>query len=410
VASDPICFVGKCNEYYSLEDDEFVEVSVNNVVFYNNKHVSIDKKSNKLAKHECGFGKQDYPHYMLKEICEVPTVLNRIVDAYRDSCVFEKFSSDFIGSFKKVAIIGCGTAYHAGLMGERYLEKFARLECRTYIASEFRYANHIIDKETLCIFVSQSGETADTLACAEIAKASGATCVALTNVLYSSLAKMVDIILPVCAGPEIAVASTKAYSAQITIFYLLAKHIEKILKGSSVDILFDIQLLAKKYPNPLEYNLEDLVTELLDIKDCFFIGRDLDYVTVTEGSLKLKEITYINSSAYPSGELKHGFLALVENETNVFVLATQKDLLDKTFNGASEAHARGGKIILLTQLDLPEEKLTVVHKLIKLPKFSEELMPIVSVGVFQILSYLVSVKKGLNPDQPRNLAKSVTVE
>lgn len=410
VASDPICFAGKCDEYYSLEDNEFAKLSVNNVQFYNNKHISIDKKSIKLTNHEMNLGKKNYPHYMLKEIYEVPTVLNRIVGVYRDNCVLDKFTLDFVKSFRKIVIIGCGTAYHAGLMGERFLEKFAGLECRTFVASEFRYANHIIDKNTLCIFVSQSGETADTLACAEIAKASGATCVGLTNVLYSSLAKMVDIILPVCAGPEIAVASTKAYSAQIAIFYMLAKHIEKLRNGSSVDILFEIEVLSGKYPNPMEYDLDDLVDELVSVKDAFFIGRDLDYITATEGSLKLKEITYINSSAYPSGELKHGFLALVENGTHLFVLATQKDLLDKTLNGASEGHARGGKIILITQLDLPEEKLSQVYKLIKLPKFTEDLMPIVAVGVFQILSYLVSVKKGINPDQPRNLAKSVTVE
>lgn len=410
VASDPICFVGKTTNYYSLKDDEYCEVSVNNIKFYDNKHDVVDKNTIEMTDFEKNHGKKNYDHYMLKEICEVPLVLDRIVRTYKDNKVLEKFNLDFMSRYNKIAIIGCGTAYHAGLMGERLIEKYARLECRTYIASEFRYSNPIIDKNTLCIFVSQSGETADTLACVEIAKECGATTIALTNVLYSSLAKMVDIIMPVCAGPEIAVASTKAYSAQITIFYMLSKHLQNIYFNKSNNPYVSIENLAKNFPDVLEYHLESLVEELKEVRDAFFIGRDLDYINVTEGSLKLKEITYINSSAYPSGELKHGFLALVENGTHLFVLATEKDLLDKTLNGANEAYSRGAKIILVTQLDLPEEKLSSVYKLIKLKNFDDELMPIVSISVFQILSYLVSIKKGLNPDQPRNLAKSVTVE
>lgn len=410
VASDPICFVGKCEEYYSLSDFEYCSVNVENITFYDNNYNIIDKNTAKLTMLNIDFNKRDYLHYMLKEIEEVPLVLKRIVDAYRDNNTFNKFNKEFISKYNNIVFIGCGTAYHAGLMGAKFMEKYARLKSATHIASEFRYCNPIIDKNTLCIFISQSGETADTLACVELAKSLGATTIALTNVLYSTIAKCVDFVLPVCAGPEIAVASTKAYSAMITILYMLSRHLQNILTKKSLDYMSQILKLSQNYPNVNNYNLDDLVDELTTVSHAFFIGRNLDYITTEEGSLKLKEITYINSSAYPSGELKHGFLALIENGTHLFVLATEKELLNKTLNGSNEAYSRGAKIILVTQYDLPKEKLAGIYKVIKLPKFDEDIMPIVAVSVFQILSYKVSVAKGVNPDQPRNLAKSVTVE
>ena len=410
VASDPICFVGKSKEYYSMQDNEYCIVSDKSIVFYDNNYKEIDKYTIKLTDFEMNYGKKDYEYYMLKEIEEVPVVLKRIVNTYRDNDVFSKFSKDFIERFNNIVLIGCGTAYHAGLMGNKFIEKYARLKCSTYIASEFRYSNPIIDKNTLCIFISQSGETADTLACVELAKSKGALTIALTNVLYSTIAKNVDIVLPVCAGPEIAVASTKAYSAMITILYMLSRYLENVLYKSNIDYTTQIVNLSQNYPNVNKYNCEDLVDELSLVSQAFFIGRNLDYITAEEGSLKLKEITYINSSAYPSGELKHGFLALIENGTHLFVLATEKELLDKTLNGSNEACSRGAKIILVTQFDLPKEKLAGIYRHIKLPNFDEDIMPIVAISLFQILSYRVSVKKGLNPDQPRNLAKSVTVE
>ena len=295
-------------------------------------------------------------------------------------------------------------------MGEKYIEKFSRFNARAFVASEFRYSNPIIDSHTLAIFVSQSGETADTLAAEELARSMGATTIALTNVLYSSLAKKVDIVLPVCAGHEIAVASTKAYNAQITIMYMFSKHLENILNNNSFNYLDQIEKFSKQLKLPQIIELQKVVEDIVKEHSSFFIGRDMDYVTSEEASLKLKEITYINSTAYPSGELKHGFLALVEKDTPLFVIATEKELLDKTLNAAHEAYARGAKIILITQLDIEKEKCEFVHNLIKLQKFEEEIMPIVSIIVFQLISYYVSIEKGNNPDQPRNLAKSVTVE
>ncbi|MBQ7880273.1 MAG: glutamine--fructose-6-phosphate transaminase (isomerizing) [Clostridia bacterium] len=410
VASDPICFVDKANEYYTLEDDEFCKVSLNCVEFYDINGNNIAKSTIDMKDFEQFKGKEQYPHFMLKEINETPTVLNRIMKTYRDSLGFGKITKEVMQDINKIVIVGCGTAYHAGLMGAKYIEKFVRIECNIYIASEFIYSNPIIDKRTLCIFVSQSGETADTLSAQELAKSKGALTVGLTNVLYSVLAKKVDIVLPVCAGPEIAVASTKAYTAQITILYMLARYLQNIKFNSLFDYIAQIDTLANLFTLPNLQPIQDLSKELVNQKSSFFIGKGFDYVSAEEASLKLKEITYINSSAHPAGELKHGFLALIEDGSYLFVIATDEALLDKTLNSAHEAFARGAKVVLITQLDVDTSKTNFVYKVLQQPKFDDELMPIVSIITFQLLSYYTSVAKGINPDQPRNLAKSVTVE
>lgn len=410
VASDPICFNNKVTQYYMLEEDEFCDASKDGIYFYNNKHEKIAKNLVDMDEIDELIGKQDYPHFMLKEINEIPSVLRRIVKIYRDSDAMLKFDKDMISRYNKIVLIGCGTAYHVALMGAKYIEKYARIDARAFIASEFRYTNPLIDEKTLCIFVSQSGETADTIAAEELARSKGATTIALTNVLYSTLAKKVDIVLPVCAGHEIAVASTKAYNAQVAIMYMFSRQLYNVLNSDNFDYLTQLENLAKTITLPDEKNLICIAEDLLNETMSFFIGRDLDYITSEEASLKLKEITYINSSAYPSGELKHGFLALIEKGTPLFVIATEKDLLDKTLNGAHEAYARGAKVILVTQLDIEAEKSKFVNNIIKLPQYEEDLLPIVSIIIFQLISYYVSVLKGNNPDQPRNLAKSVTVE
>ncbi len=410
VASDPICFAGKATEYFELNDDEFCQANLNKIEFYDNTHTKIEKNTNEMQCFQNFNGKGNFSHFMLKEIYETPIVLDRIVKTYIDNNCLEKISNKLIKNINKIAIIGCGTAYHAGMMGAKYIEKLARIDCRAYVASEFRYSNPLIDNRTLCIFVSQSGETADTLAALELANSKGATTIGLTNVLYSVLAKNVDIVLPVCAGPEIAVASTKAYTAQITILYMLARHIQNMATNKKFDYISQIKHLSKNLQIPPLEIMEDVADELIKVGSAFYIGRDIDYVTAEESSLKLKEISYINSSAYPAGELKHGFLALIEEGTHLFVIATNQELLDKTLNGAHEAFARGAKVILVTQLDISSDKIDFVYKVIRLPKFEQELMPIATIPTFQLLSYLTSIKKQINPDQPRNLAKSVTVE
>jgi len=410
VASDPICFVNKSKEYYCLNEDEFCQVSTTNIVFYDKNKNEIVKNKVELNGIEENFGKQDFDHFMLKEINEIPSVLSRIVKTYSDNNVFEKINSETVKNINKIIIIGCGTAYHAALMGAKYIEKLARIETTAYVASEFRYTNPIIDDHTLCIFVSQSGETADTLAAQSLVKSRGCRSIALTNVLYSSLAKQVDIIFPVCAGPEIAVASTKAYNAQITVLYMFAKHLQNIKFNMNENYNAQISKLAENLQLPNDEQIKKLARDLVGVNKAFFIGRDRDYITSEEASLKLKEITYINSSAYPSGELKHGFLALIDEGTYLFVIATEKDLLDKTLNGAHEAYARGAKVVLATQLAVDNSKFDFVHKTFKLQNFDEDLMPIVAIITFQMISYYTSIFKEINPDQPRNLAKSVTVE
>ncbi len=336
-------------------------------------------------------------------------VVNNIINIYSNNNVFNKLNISDLLNVKKFILIGCGTAYHAGLMGARFIEKYSRISASAHIASEFRYSNPIIDKDTVAIFVSQSGETADTLGALEIVKANGIKTIALTNVLYSTLAQNVDHIFPVCAGPELAVASTKAYTAQISILYLFAKYLENIKSNTEKNSLKLLKEFTQIHDNYFK-EIDTLSSDLQKASNVFFIGRDLDYITTEEASLKLKEITYINSSAYPSGELKHGFLALVDSDTIVFVLATQEELLDKTLNGAHEVSARGGKIVMVSNLDISEEKLQDVYINIKIDKTHQDLSPMTSIKFFQWLAYHTSIKKGINPDKPRNLAKSVTVE
>lgn len=422
VASDAICFVGKTDEYYTLEDNEYCKAELNNIVFYNKNGEKIKKKPQKIKNFEISNSKESYQHFMLKEIMEVPTVLKRIVTSYKECNIFDKYNKKFISRFNKTALIGCGTAFHACKMGAKYLTGFARVNASAHAASEYRYSNPLIDKNTLCILVSQSGETADTLAVCEMANENGATTIALTNVLYSTLAHKAKFVLPVCAGTEIAVASTKAYSAQISILYMFAKHLQNILFNKKNDYMSDILALSDNISIPTEEELSPIVNELIcankpltkkqpqSVKHVFFIGRNLDYVTALEASLKLKEITYIFSVEHPAGELKHGFLALIDNNSILFAIATNASLLDKTLNGAFEAQSRGAKVIFVTQFDLPKEVTNKFFKCVKLNSQKEELMPISSISFFQMLAYLTSVKKGLNPDQPRNLAKSVTVE
>lgn len=409
IASDPICFASKVDEYYSLDDDIFCIATAKKLEFYDNKSKKINLEPIKTSNINSYTDKQDYHYFMEKEIHETPQVLKNIVKIYKNNNIFSKFDENFIKKYNKVIFIGCGTAYHAGLMGTEYLRTYARIDAHCYIASEYRYSNPIVDKNTLCILVSQSGETADTLACCELIKKLGGTTIALTNVLYSSLAKNTDYILPVCAGCEIAVASTKAYIAQISVIYMFALHLQNLLQKKNNKIFKNIIFLSQKIAIPTKKTLNKAIVSIKKSKKVFFIGRNYDYVTICEAGLKLKEITYINTAEHAAGELKHGFLSLVDENSVVFVLATQKHVLDKTLNGANEALSRGAKIILFTQFDLPKEQ-TINFTIIKLQKFDEDIMPISCIIYFQMLAYLTSISKGLNPDQPRNLAKSVTVE
>jgi glucosamine--fructose-6-phosphate aminotransferase (isomerizing) len=261
---------------------------------------SIDKNKTILHYSDISINNQDHPHHMLKEIEETHNSLNNIIDTYLRNNPFNNITHDILKDISDIAIIGCGTAYHAGLMGARYIENFAKINTRVYVASEFRYMDPIITSRTLCIFVSQSGETADTIAAQELASQKGSLTIAITNVPYSTLANIVDIVLPTCAGREIAVASTKAYTSQITILYMFARFLENIKYNKSTDYISDIKNLSLAIKSFNMQNIIDISKEIQDKENIFFIGRDYDYVTSLEASLKLKEITYINCNAYPS--------------------------------------------------------------------------------------------------------------
>ena len=405
VASDPVCFADKSKYYYSLNDDEFCRVQIGNIEFFDKYGNRIEKEKEVVDIQNFSNDKDGYEHYMIKEIMEEGEVIKRVRKSY-SSGILNQFDRNFVNSIEKVVFIGCGTAYHVGLMGARFIEKYVKIDTRCEFASEFRYSNPIIKKNTLYILVSQSGETADTLAANELIKKNGGKRLALTNVLHSTLAKNVDFCLPVCAGVETAVASTKAYVAQIMILYILARHFEEMKYDKKIDYIKEIFDVEKYILNNNFSIIDDFAKAIAKANNVFYIGRDLDYISSLEASLKLKEVTYIYSSAYPSGELKHGFLALVDSNTYIIVIATNKDLIDKTLNGASEASARGGKIILVT----PYFENYKNYPLIKLPDINNDLMACLVARDLQYLAYKVSIIKGINPDKPRNLAKSVTVE
>lgn len=404
VASDPICFVGIAKEYYEFIDGDFAHIDENGIKFYSGKK-EIAKSKVKMDETYEDFSCKNFEHFMLKEIYEEPEALKRQVEFYKNNDVFGKFSKDFMSKYNEVVFIGCGTAYHASLFGANCFRKQLGIKASAEMASEFIYSKPVfVNKNMLFIFVSQSGETADTLMAEKMAREGGATTIALTNVLYSSLAKRTNFVLPVCAGPEIAVASTKAYVCQLSALYMFSSHLRN-QNGDKIDYFADVLRLSKKALNFDMGQLENLAKDIKDATTPIFIGKDLDYITAMEASLKLKEVSYINATNYASGELKHGFLALVDDKTPLFVFCTQKDISGKSINASHEAMARGARQILITNIKQTEEK-----DVIFIDEENELTASILAIIPLQYLSYHVSIVKGINPDKPRNLAKSVTVE
>lgn len=404
IASDPICFVGVADDYYEFTDNDFAHVTKNGIEFYNGKE-KITKNRTKLDDCFENFSDGGFEHFMLKEIYEEPEALKRQVKFYKEHAVFDKFDKDFMSKFDEVVFIGCGTAYHAALFGANYFRKQLLVKAHAEVASEFIYSKPIFaDEKMLFVLVSQSGETADTLMAAKIAKEGGATTIALTNVMYSSLAKKTDYVLPVCAGPEIAVASTKAYVCQLSSLYMFSSHL-KNLAGGNINYYDDILRVSKKALAFDMKQIDKIAEEIKDKDTPLFIGKDLDFTTAMEASLKLKEVSYINATNYSSGELKHGFLALVEEGTPLFVFCTQSDVYSKSINAAHEAMSRGAKQYLITNIKQESN-----DNVINIDESNELVASILAIIPMQYLAYKVSTSKGINPDKPRNLAKSVTVE
>ncbi|MCR4949714.1 MAG: glutamine--fructose-6-phosphate transaminase (isomerizing) [Solobacterium sp.] len=361
--------------------------------------------------------KGGYDTFMEKEIYDQPvaireTLRGRLADK---AIVLPELEAvrGRLQNIRNVIWIACGTAYHACVFGQMILNKLVPVNSIAIPASEFRYGSWRADKETCCIFVSQSGETADTLAAIKAAKASGALTIAAVNVLGSSLTRVADATLYTCAGVEIAVASTKAYTAQLTILYLLAAKLAELM-GYSIPEHDELTECLKELDVKMQETLEQcrepvreyskmLITE----QDIYFIGRQLDYISAMEGALKLKEISYIHADAYYAGELKHGPIALIQNQTVVVAFATQPQVSGKTISNIRETVARGARIILITDQDTPADGFTYV---IRLPEIHPDLRCILSAAVFQLLAYYTAAGRGCDVDKPRNLAKSVTVE
>lgn len=364
--------------------------------------------------------KAGYEHFMLKEIYDQPkayrdTMGSRIADGDKINLEQVSMSKEDIKNIDRIHIVACGTAYHAGLVGKYVIENLARIPVEVDVASEYRYRTPIITDKTLVIGVSQSGETADTLAALREAKRCGARILAITNVVGSSVAREADDLILTWAGPEIAVASTKAYTTMLISFYLLGLHLAQQLGTKDEAYIKNVIAAMKSLPEQVESilnrtdEIKKFAKEIAGYEDLFFIGRGLDYAVALEGSLKLKEISYIHSEAYAAGELKHGTLALIEEGVPVIALATQADLFEKTVSNIKEVTARGAHVLGLSHEGDKELKKSVDQYFV-IPQTLDLLSPALSVVPLQLLSYYASLARGNDVDKPRNLAKSVTVE
>lgn len=419
VASDITAILNYTRQVYILDDGEMVVVRADGVKvtdFEGNPRVKevYDVKWDSVAAEKGG-----YEHFMLKEIHEQPralkdTMLGRLEE---DRVVLQEvdLTPDQLAQINKVYIVACGTAWHAGLVGKTLIERWAHLPVEVDIASEFRYRSPLVDMHTLVIVMSQSGETADTLAALREAKKRGARVVAVTNVVGSTVSREAHDVIFTWAGPEIAVASTKAYSTQLEGMVLFGLYLAQVKGTLSSEEIGGIVNALKRIPAQVQEILDqdsllkELAKSFVKVEDAFFIGRSLDWAVAMEGSLKMKEISYIHAEAYAAGELKHGTLALITENTPVIALATQRDVFDKTVSNIKEVKARDAKVIGLTYKGNTSLAKSVDH-VIYIPETLDELAPILSVIPLQLLSYYVSVARGCDVDKPRNLAKSVTVE
>lgn len=418
IASDISALLKYTKDVYYLEDGDIAVLKAGSIEIFDRdeKPVTREKKYiewNLEQAEKCG-----YPHFMLKEIFEQPqavkeTFEKRVHNGRADFS--DVLNYEDIKNINKIYIVACGTAYHAGLQGQFALQKIAKLDSATDIASEFRYSDPFVDEKTMVIFVSQSGETSDTLAALKEAKAKGALTIAVTNVVGSTISREAHKTIYTMAGPEIAVASTKAYTTQVTIFYLLALYMAELRKVISKEkyeeYLSEIKNMPEKIQNILD-NCEKIKTAAEYFKDRtngFFIGRGLDYKVAVEASLKIKEVSYVHTEAFASGELKHGTIALIEEGTPVVVIAAQKNLIDKSVSNIKEVKARGAYIITVG-FENEESLKNVSDNFIGIPECNDMFSGFLSIVPLQLLAYYTSDAKGIDVDKPRNLAKSVTVE
>ena len=420
IASDIPAVLEHTDEVYILDDGEMAEITANQVDIFNVDNGESIKKDIFKVDWDPGMAeKSGFDHFMLKEIHEQPETIRKSIAGRLNKTDIEfdevSLSKEEIEAYNRIYIVACGTAYHSGLVAKYVIEDLAEIPVEVDVASEFRYRNPLIDDNTLVIVVSQSGETADTLAALREAKDNGARALAVVNTVGSTIAREADDVIYIHAGPEIAVASTKAYIGMLTCFYMLAIYLarqqNKLSDETSAKLIKALKDLPAQVTKMIKEDsdkIKQLAQNYAEQDDAFFIGRKIDYSVALEGSLKLKEISYIHSEAYPAGELKHGTLALIEEGIPVIALATQTSVLDKTLSNVKEVKARGG--VVTGVVFAGQEEIDSFDYQIEVPKTEDILSSILTVVTLQLLSYYIAVERGCDVDQPRNLAKSVTVE
>ena len=419
IASDVTAILNHTRKIYYLDDDEIVVVKKDCVNIYNTDGEEIVKAPCVVDWDVTVAEKDGFEHFMMKEIHQQPKVMAETINPRISGgeIVLDKVSltEDDLKDINKIFIIGCGSAYHVGMVGKYIIENLCRIPVEPVVASEFRYSNPIITKRDLAIIISQSGETADTLAALREAKERGARTIGVVNVVGSSIANMADDVIYTWAGPEIAVASTKAYQAQLCVIYMLAVYMAHILQTITAEEYLSYITQLKMLPDLVEQTLQTknlvqfLASKFFNCHSIFFMGRNIDYAVSLEGSLKLKEISYIHSEAYAAGELKHGTISLIEDGTLVVAIATVDELYYKTMSNIKEVKARGGAAVSIVGCS-GEENSDAGDYIIEIPKTSDIFMPSLAVIPLQLFAYYVASLKGCDIDKPRNLAKSVTVE
>lgn len=420
IASDIPAVLSKTKNICRLKEKQIAVIKADNFELFDFSGNPVEKEITLVNWNVTAAEKNNYDHFMMKEIMEQPEVIKatispRIKDAeiHLDDV---EFSEEYLNSLNKISIVACGSAYHVGCVAKYFIENLLKKPVEVDVASEFRYRSPIVNENTLTIFISQSGETADTLAALREAKSKGSRVLSIVNVVGSSIANESDDVLYTWAGPEIAVATTKAYSTQLSLLYLvalyMAKKLNKISENSYKEILKDIEKLPSQISLVLESQnkIENIAKKYYNTEKVFFIGRNLDYAVCMEGSLKLKEISYIHSEAYAAGELKHGTISLIDDDTLVIALATQNKLFDKTVSNIREVKSRGAKILSITNENTAEKISQISDDVLYVPNSCEMTVPSLAVVPLQLLSYHIAKLRGCDIDKPRNLAKSVTVE
>lgn len=417
ISSDIPAILSFTRNFYLLNDFEYAVLTRDTIDFYDKDLNHLTKDTKTIEWNASSAEKDGYEDFMLKEIYEQPTAIRETIGAkFTETAKHEfdelNFTKEYLSGLNKIYIVACGTAMHAGLAGKNVIEKLCKISTEVDIASEFRYRDPLVDEKTLCIFISQSGETADTIAALKLCKEKGAKTLAISNVIGSSITREADYSIYTHAGPEIAVASTKAYTSQVMLITILAIYFAEVLEMNqdTTNLLKkEIMELPKKIEETLKLSevIQEFSKKVYQEKDIFFLGRGIDETVAKEGSLKLKEISYIHSESYPAGELKHGPIALIENDITVISIITDGNLVEKMISNIQEVITRGAKTLVITNQDVDENMFDMT---IKIPETNVFLSPILSIIPLQLFSYYISKEKGLDVDKPRNLAKSVTVE